>query len=299
MLAAFYSVPASLFRIYGGRLSDRFGARRGACTGRFGVSVAVHLHAVLSADRLRDPRHPRADHLLDLRWAWCRSLVTIFVLGFFMSLGKAAVYKHIPVYYPGHVGAVGGLVGMVGGLGGFILPLLFGVLNDLTGVWTSCFCPAVAPGHRVAALDACRDPADGGGSEWTRSPSRSPNSRRWRRSTTRPDGPGPVTVGEPPAHALADWRPEDPAFWATTGRPIARRNLWISILPAAGLRGLDGVERGGGQAARDRLRLHPRPALLARGTARPVRRHLADLLRLHGADLRRPVVDDRVDRVAC
>ena len=66
-------------------------------------------------------------------------VVTIFILGFFMSLGKAAVYKHIPVYYPGHVGAVGGLVGMVGGLGGFVLPIAFGVMNDLSGIWTSCF----------------------------------------------------------------------------------------------------------------------------------------------------------------
>jgi len=56
-----------------------------------------------------------------------------------MSLGKAAVYKHIPVYYPGHVGSVGGLVGMIGGLGGFFLPIAFGVMNDMTGVWTSCF----------------------------------------------------------------------------------------------------------------------------------------------------------------
>jgi NNP family nitrate/nitrite transporter-like MFS transporter len=56
-----------------------------------------------------------------------------------MSLGKAAVYKHIPVYYPGHVGAVGGVVGMIGGLGGFLLPISFGVLNDWLGVWTSCF----------------------------------------------------------------------------------------------------------------------------------------------------------------
>ena len=61
------------------------------------------------------------------------------VLGFFMSLGKAAVYKHIPVYYPEHVGSVGGLVGMIGGLGGFVLPIAFGAMNDLTGVWTSCF----------------------------------------------------------------------------------------------------------------------------------------------------------------
>jgi NNP family nitrate/nitrite transporter-like MFS transporter len=28
---------------------------------------------------------------------------------------------------------------MIGGLGGFLLPLLFGFLNDLTGLWTSCF----------------------------------------------------------------------------------------------------------------------------------------------------------------
>ncbi|MGL4526765.1 MAG: MFS transporter, partial [Aestuariivirga sp.] len=62
-----------------------------------------------------------------------------FVLGFFMSLGKAAVYKHIPVYYPQNVGAVGGLVGMIGGLGGFVLPLAFGWLKDATGMWSSCF----------------------------------------------------------------------------------------------------------------------------------------------------------------
>jgi len=60
-------------------------------------------------------------------------------LGFMMSLGKAAVYKHNPVYYPHHVGAVGGLVGMIGGLGGFVLPISFGILLDWTGVWTAPF----------------------------------------------------------------------------------------------------------------------------------------------------------------
>jgi MFS transporter, NNP family, nitrate/nitrite transporter len=62
-----------------------------------------------------------------------------FVLGFFMSLGKAAVFKHIATYYPRNVGSVGGLVGMIGGLGGFFLPIAFGALNDLTGLWSSCF----------------------------------------------------------------------------------------------------------------------------------------------------------------
>ena len=28
---------------------------------------------------------------------------------------------------------------MIGGLGGFVLPIAFGALIDLTGIWTSCF----------------------------------------------------------------------------------------------------------------------------------------------------------------
>ena len=66
-------------------------------------------------------------------------IVILMVQGFFMALGKAAVFKHIPVYYPDQVGVVGGAVGAIGGLGGFMLPLAFGMMNDLTDVWTSCF----------------------------------------------------------------------------------------------------------------------------------------------------------------
>ncbi len=66
------------------------------------------------------------------------SILTV-ILGFFMSLGKAAVYKHIPVYFPENVGSVGGVVGLIGGLGGFVLPITFGFMNDLIQVWTSCF----------------------------------------------------------------------------------------------------------------------------------------------------------------
>src|SRR5690606_2103820 len=63
----------------------------------------------------------------------------MFVLGLVLSLGKAAIYEHIAVYYPDHVDAVGGIVGTAGGLGGFLLPLTFGMLNDVIGIWSSCF----------------------------------------------------------------------------------------------------------------------------------------------------------------
>ena len=121
LVGAAYSVPASIFRAYGGVLSDRIGARS-VLYATFMVSLAATAILVLL------PGLPVAGFLL-----------VIFMLGFFMSLGKAAVYKHIPSYYPQNVGAVGGLVGMIGGLGGFLLPLLFGWLKDQTGSWSSCF----------------------------------------------------------------------------------------------------------------------------------------------------------------
>ncbi|MBI3186213.1 MAG: NarK/NasA family nitrate transporter [Myxococcales bacterium] len=63
----------------------------------------------------------------------------VFVLGIAMGIGKAAVYKYIPDYFPNDVGAVGGLVGVIGGLGGFVCPIIFGYLLRGTGLWTSCW----------------------------------------------------------------------------------------------------------------------------------------------------------------
>jgi NNP family nitrate/nitrite transporter-like MFS transporter len=137
VIGAMYSIPASLFRIVGGWLSDRTGART-VMYWTFGVSVVCTF--LLS--------YPATTYVVagidgpiqfTLAMGVVPFTVLVFILGFFMSLGKAAVFKHIPVYYPHHVGAVGGVVGMIGGLGGFVLPICFGALNDWLGVWTSCF----------------------------------------------------------------------------------------------------------------------------------------------------------------
>lgn len=65
--------------------------------------------------------------------------VLVFVLGSIWGIGKAAVYKHIPDYFPEEVGVVGGMVGVLGGLGGFFCPIVFGYLLESTGLWTSCW----------------------------------------------------------------------------------------------------------------------------------------------------------------
>ncbi|HQE07846.1 nitrate/nitrite transporter [Thermomonas sp.] len=137
MLAACYSIPASLFRVVGGWMSDKLGARK-VMYWTFGVSV-ICCFLLAYPDTQYVVKGIKGDVTFHLAIGVVPFTVLVFVLGFFMSLGKAAVYKHIPVYYPQYVGAVGGVVGMIGGLGGFLLPIAFGALNDLTGVWTSCF----------------------------------------------------------------------------------------------------------------------------------------------------------------
>ncbi len=61
----------------------------------------------------------------------------VFVAGIMMGIGKAAVYRHIPDYFPADVGVVGGMVGVLGGLGGFVGPVIFGYLLRGTGIWTT------------------------------------------------------------------------------------------------------------------------------------------------------------------
>ena len=69
---------------------------------------------------------------------WVFTILSL-ILGTVMGIGKAAVYKHIPDYFPTDVGVVGGIVGVLGGLGGFICPVIFGYLLNATGLWTSCW----------------------------------------------------------------------------------------------------------------------------------------------------------------
>jgi len=220
MIAALYSIPASIFRAYGGHLSDKFGARS-IMYWTFGMSMLMTFMLA----------YPNTSYIIEgingpISFSTSMSLVpfvvAIFVLGFFMSLGKAAVYKHIPVYYPDNVGAVGGLVGMVGGLGGFILPLSFGFLLDLTGVWTSSFMLLFL----VVSVSMI----------WMHLSIRNMERKAYASELDAlPELPEMQPLHDAEIHkelsskSIQDWRPDDDQFWETEGKKIAQRNLWISI----------------------------------------------------------------------
>lgn len=218
MAATSFSLSASLFRAYGGHLSDRFGARQ-VMYWAFGFAlVFLFMLSYPPTDYvIRGKDGPIAFSTSMGFWPF---IGILFALGFFMSLGMAAVFKHIPVYYPHHVGAVGGLVGMIGGLGGFILPIVFGAALDLTGLHTSCF--AILFGLVVVALT------------WMHLSIRAMERTAHGAMLDRlPPLPEMQEIHHPEHTAMPrvveSWHPEDKTFWAEGGRRIAQRNLWISI----------------------------------------------------------------------
>ncbi len=143
VFAGLYSLPASIFRALGGWMSDVWGARFVMYL-TFFVSLVVLFVMSYPQTTYIVEGIPLADgtpNLIQFKFGIPLYMFVFLsvILGFAMSLGKAAVYKHIPVYYPNNVGAVGGLVGMIGGLGGFVLPISFGILLDTFQVWSTVF----------------------------------------------------------------------------------------------------------------------------------------------------------------
>lgn len=211
MLAAAYSIFASLFRALGGWLSDRYGARLLMYWTFIVATVCTFFLSYPPTDYI--VHGIKSDITFSLAMQPTGFIFLVAVLGLFMSFGKAAVYKHIPVYYPDNVGAVGGAVGMIGGLGGFLLPLTFGMLNDLTGIWSSCFMllfvlmtTALVWMHFSIVRMERRVV---------------PELAKISKDLHELSHPAPLV--------LTDWNPEDKSFWEKTGKRIANRNLWISI----------------------------------------------------------------------
>jgi len=143
LLTAVFVFPSGIIRAPGGWLSDRFGARTvmywvlGICIGAsfllmfpdLELTFQIPAKYATAGDTVR----------LGLRMSPPAFTALVFVLGIAMGIGKAAVFKHIPHYFPDQVGSVGGLVGVIGGLGGFIMPILFGAMAQATHLPTTTF----------------------------------------------------------------------------------------------------------------------------------------------------------------
>ena len=143
LLTALFIFPASLLRPLGGWLADKFGARRimywvfGSMLLALLFLSAPNGHIVLYVP----DKYAATGQMETMKFVMNPTLFTIlvFIVGCGMGIGKAAVYKYIPEYFPKDVGAVGGLVGLLGALGGFFLPPLFAYSLKFTGIPQTTF----------------------------------------------------------------------------------------------------------------------------------------------------------------
>ena len=136
-LAACFSLPGGVLRAFGGYLSDKFGA--------YNVTLAVMWLCWVCFFLLS---YPQTDMLIKTTYGTLGlhiglnvTLFTIlmFTVGVAMAVGKASVFKFVADDYPNNIGAVSGIVGLAGGMGGFLLPIMFGALEDLTGIRSTSF----------------------------------------------------------------------------------------------------------------------------------------------------------------
>ncbi|WGJ88462.1 NarK/NasA family nitrate transporter [Achromobacter mucicolens] len=137
LLAACFSLPGGVLRAVGGWISDRYGAYKTTWWVMWVCWVAFFLLSYPQTEfTVMTAGGPRS---FGIALGPVTFTILLFVVGIAMAIGKASVFKFISDEFSDNIGAVSGIVGLAGGLGGFVLPIMFGVLLDLTGIRSSAF----------------------------------------------------------------------------------------------------------------------------------------------------------------
>ena len=137
LLAACFSLPGGVLRAVGGWISDKYGAHSVTWWVMWVSWICLFLLSYPQTDfTVLTVNGPRTFHVGLNIYAFTGLM---FLLGIAFAFGKASVFKYISDDYPQNIGTVSGIVGLAGGMGGFVLPILFGVLMDFTGIRSSAF----------------------------------------------------------------------------------------------------------------------------------------------------------------
>jgi len=137
LLAAAFSLPGGILRALGGWFSDKYGAHSVTWWVMWVCWICLFLMSYPQTEfTIKTVDGPQS---FDIALSPTMFTILLFIVGVAMAFGKASVYKYISDEYPDNLGAVSGIVGLAGGLGGFVLPIMFGILLDLTAVRSSAF----------------------------------------------------------------------------------------------------------------------------------------------------------------
>ena len=137
LLAACFSLPGGVLRALGGWLSDKFGAYKVTWYVMWVLWVCFFILSYPQTDFVVASTKGAQSFHIGLNVVVFTILM--FTAGIAMAVGKASVFKFVANDYPDNIGAVSGVVGLAGGLGGFLLPIMFGILLDYTGIRSTAF----------------------------------------------------------------------------------------------------------------------------------------------------------------
>ncbi|MDX9811973.1 MAG: MFS transporter [Bacteroidales bacterium] len=113
LFTAIFSILASLLRVYGGKVADRFGGERT-------VFVSMSLILISAA-------------MLSFSSGVLSSILIVILLAFGMGISNGAIFKLVPSYIPEAVGGASGWIGGLGAFGGFALPPVMGAIAGKYG----------------------------------------------------------------------------------------------------------------------------------------------------------------------
>jgi NNP family nitrate/nitrite transporter-like MFS transporter len=137
LLAACFSLPGGVLRAIGGWFSDKYGAHTVTWWVMWVSWIALFILSYPQTEMtITTTEGPKTFHVGLNVWVFTSLMA---VVGVAWAFGKASVFKYIADEYPHNIGVISGIVGLAGGLGGFLLPIMFGVLQDLTGVRSTAF----------------------------------------------------------------------------------------------------------------------------------------------------------------
>lgn len=137
LLAACFSLPGGVLRAIGGVLSDKYGAHKVTWWVLWVSWICLFLLSYPQTDFSITTTSGIKTFHIGLNVYTFTALMGL--LGVAFAFGKASVFKYISDDFPDNIGAISGIVGLAGGLGGFVLPILFGLLLDFSGIRSSAF----------------------------------------------------------------------------------------------------------------------------------------------------------------
>lgn len=137
LMAVCFSLPGGVLRALGGYYSDRFGAHTVTWWVLWISLVCLFFLSYPPTEIVITTLTGPVSFHLGL--GPISFTIFMFTMGVAFAVGKASVFKYLSDDYPKNIGVISGVVGLAGGLGGFILPILFGLLVDFTGVRSSAF----------------------------------------------------------------------------------------------------------------------------------------------------------------